>query len=210
MTPAVITGLAGRAIAEQLSSQFGWQAVLGVSTLVLYFASLPLVITLFRAQPIRSGIDATDGNTTKADQEPSHRERRRPFVVDHDTTGVILAIAGFLMFLLPSLHMPATLEAWRTETIITMIMSGFFCLAGFALWESRMAPVPCVPWSLLKDRNVLGGCLVSTLGVACVACWGSYYNSWLQVVQDKTATSARYINDVHPFSYALIAPMLGL
>lgn len=209
MTPVLVTSFAAPNIAEQLYSRYGWRAASGVCTVVLSAACLPLITALFRAQPRRSGTDEASGSTTTG-QNPSRRERRGGFAVELDLLGAILAAAGFCLLLLPSLHMPATLDGWQTSTVIGMMIWGFFFLTGFALWEYWLAPAPCVPLSLMKDMNVLGGCLAGMFAVASVACWTSYYSSYLQVVHGQTAASAGYITNIHMLSYALIAPMLGL
>lgn len=91
-----------------------------------------------------------------------------------------------------------------------MIVLGICSLISFSVWEIDLAPTSCAPWALLRDRNVLGGCLVGFFSVASTASWGSYYISYLQVVHDKTTAIASLITKSHLFAYAFIAPFLGL
>lgn len=206
MTPVLIISFAAPNIAEQLYSQFGWRPIFAFSATILFAACIPLAVTLFLSQRSGKKVDEMSGNTTTGKQ-PS---RLRRFAVDLDLPGICLAIAGLLLFLLPLTHPPGALDGWPVSTFVAMIILGVFTLICFTVWENAFAPATCVPWRLLRDRNVLGGCLVAMFSVASTASWGSYYSSYLQVVHDQSITSAGYIGNAHPLAFALLAPVLGV
>lgn len=206
MTPILIISFAAPNIAEQLYSRFGWRPVFAFSATILLAACIPLAVALFLGQRSVKKVDEMSGNTTTG-KRPS---RLRRFAVDLDLPGVCLAIASLLLLLLPLTHPPGALNGWPVSTFVAMIVLGIFTLICFTVWENVLAPATCVPWRLLRDRNVLGGCLVVMFSVASIACWGSYYSSYLQVVHDQTITNAGYISNAHPLAFALLAPVLGM
>lgn len=206
VTPLLITSFPAPNIAEQLYSRFGWRMIFAFSAVILFVACIPLSLTLFYAQRSGRRVNETGGNTATG----KHISRLGQFAVELDLPGIILAITGLLLFLLPFTHPPGALEGWPVGTFVTMTVLGVFNLVCFALWEKKFAPATCVPWRLLGDRNVLGGCLVAMFSVASIACWTSYYSSYIQVVHDQTITTAGYVVNAHPFAFALSAPVLGL
>lgn len=202
----LITSFAGPSIAEQLYSRFGWPVAFGSSTVILAAACIPLMVALYDAQRSRSGANET-GSITATGQK---RSRLRRFAVELDLPGVWLAMSGLLLLLLPLTHPPGTPGGWSTSTFIVMFVSGIVSLIGFTVWESNLALVTCVPWRLLKDRNVLGGCLVVMFAGASAASWGFYYLSYLQVVHNFSIAAAGQIINMHPFAFALFGPIIGL
>jgi predicted MFS family arabinose efflux permease len=48
-------------------------------------------------------------------------------------------------------------------------------------------------WQPLKDRTVLGACLLSFTLFISYSCWASYFTSFLQVVNGLSATNASYV-----------------
>lgn len=206
VTPLLITSFPAPSIAEQLYYRYGWRTIFAFSAIMLFTACIPLAVTLFYAQRTGRRANETGGNTTTG----KHRSRLRQFAVELDLPGIILAIAGLLLFLLPLTHPPGALDGWPVSTFATMTVLGVFTLVCFTLWEKEFAPATCVPWRLLGDRNVLGGCLVAMFSVASIACWTSYYSSYIQVVHDHTIATAGYIVNAHPFAFALSAPVLGM
>lgn len=44
--------------------------------------------------------------------------------------------------------------------MIAMIVIGVVCLAAFAAWERWFAPVQFFPFKYLKERTIIGACLL--------------------------------------------------
>lgn len=77
-----------------------------------------------------------------------------------------------------------------------MIIVGLFCIAVFALWEIRFAPVPFLQAKHLMNRTVLGACLVDMTYQMAYYCWDSYFTSFLQVVNGVSVSEAGYISNI--------------
>lgn len=74
---------------------------------------------------------------------------------------MLLVVGGFCLLLLPLTIAATTLSKWHTPYIIAMLVVGVVLLALFAIWERYFAPVTFVPFRYLKDRTVLGACVLS-------------------------------------------------
>lgn len=209
VTPMLVTSFTAPSIAAQLNSRFGWRWIFGVSSNVLFVTCIPLAILLLRAQPTRCEVDETSGYTTTAEQ-PSRLVRMKRFAIELDLPGIFLALSGLCLMLLPSTHPPGAQDGWPTSTVIAMLVLGFFTLGGLALWEGDLSPSSTCALPLMRDRNVLYGCLVVVFSALYAACWGSNYHSYLVVANDQTSATAGYITGIHHFSFALSAPILGL
>ena len=121
-----------------------------------------------------------------------------------------MAMAGLCLTLLPITLANIADKGYINTGIIMMLVTGFVSLVGFVVWEKWLAPVVYIPWTLMKDRNLIGGCLVVLACVGSVAVWGAYYGSYLQVVHDQSITIAGYINNAYPLVFAISAPLFGM
>lgn len=110
--------------------------------------------------------------------------------------GVVLLCAGFVLFLLPFTIASSSSQAWATDYIIAMLVVGFVLLIIFGFWERFGARQPFVPWHLLKNRTVVGACLLDFTYQVAYYCWNYYFTSYLQVVYNTSVASAGYISSI--------------
>lgn len=73
---------------------------------------------------------------------------------------MFLTVAGWSLLLLPFQLVNTAADGWKTGYVIAMIVVGVVLLALFAVWEKYFAPVQYFPWAYLKDRTILGACLL--------------------------------------------------
>jgi hypothetical protein len=73
---------------------------------------------------------------------------------------MFLTVFGWGLLLLPFSLVYYAPHGWKTPYIIAMIVLGAVLLGLFAVWEKFFAPVAYFPFHYLKDRTVLGGCLL--------------------------------------------------
>lgn len=109
---------------------------------------------------------------------------------------VVLLCAGFVLFLLPFTIAASSRDAWSSAHVLAMLVVGFVLLIGFGFWERFGARHPFVPWRLLKDRTVVGACLLDATYQIAYYCWNYYFTSYLQVVYDTSLASAGYITSI--------------
>lgn len=64
------------------------------------------------------------------------------------------------MLLLPFSLVSNATHQWQSPTIICLIVFGVIGLILFAVWEKFFATISLFPYKFLKDRTILGACLV--------------------------------------------------
>lgn len=89
-----------------------------------------------------------------------------------------------------------------------MLVIGVVLLIVFGLWEKLLAPVSFIPFSLLKDRTVLGASLTYATSYLIYQVWSTYFSSSLQVVQGLSVTQAGYVYNIHSVGWC-IASFVG-
>ena len=77
-----------------------------------------------------------------------------------------------------------------------MLVLGFVLLVMFGFWERFGARRPFVPWHLLKNRTVMGACLLDFTYQVAYYCWSYYFTSYLQVVYNTSVATAGYISSI--------------
>lgn len=111
--------------------------------------------------------------------------------------GVVLLVAGFILFLLPLIIAADAANSWRSANIIAMLIVGFVLLVAFACWEKWGARRPFVPWSLLTSRSVIGACMLDFFYQIAYYCWYTQFTSYLQVVYNTSLAGAGYIGSIY-------------
>jgi len=74
--------------------------------------------------------------------------------------GIILITASFALILLPFSIAQYARNGWATPYIIAMEVIGVVCGASFVVWEYKFSPAQFLPWHYLKDRSIIGSCLL--------------------------------------------------
>lgn len=78
-----------------------------------------------------------------------------------EVIGMVLVISGFCLLLLPLTIASGAVKQWHSPAIVSMLVAGVVLLGLFCVWEKYYAPVTFVPFRYLKDRTVLGACVLS-------------------------------------------------
>lgn len=84
-----------------------------------------------------------------------------------------------------------------------MLVIGIVLMICFGIWERYFAPVTLIPFALMKDRTVLGACLVYATTYLMYQVWSPYLSSSLQVVQDLNVVQAGYIYNIHSIGWCI-------
>ncbi|KAI4749206.1 hypothetical protein E4T50_00535 [Aureobasidium sp. EXF-12298] len=128
---------------------------------------------------------------------------------EFDAIGLVLLSAGVSLFLLPfSLYLLQP-KGWASPLIIGLVVGGFVLIVVFVLWEAFWAPVTFIPYSLLKDRTVLGACILPFTLFFSWSCWSSYFSSFLQVVKGLSVAEASYVIQTYTVGSVLCSLGVG-
>jgi hypothetical protein len=105
----------------------------------------------------------------------------------------VLLGGGLVLFLLPFELAGSEEGQWQSAKIISMLVIGIVLLIAFCFNERFWAPKPFLPYRLLLSRTVIGTCLLQATYQIAYYCWGSYFTSYLQVVNRVSISKAGYI-----------------
>jgi predicted MFS family arabinose efflux permease len=128
---------------------------------------------------------------------------------EFDAVGLVLLSAEVSLFLLPfSLYLLQP-KGWASPLIIGLVVGDFLLIVAFVLWEAFWAPVISIPYPLLRDRTVLGACILSAVLFFSYSCWSSYFGSFLQMVKRLSVTKASYVIQTYAVGSVLCSLAVG-
>ncbi|KAL2066675.1 hypothetical protein VTL71DRAFT_2747 [Oculimacula yallundae] len=197
-TPYLITTFAGPKIAEIAFNSFGFRG-----TFTLFAVLTPLVAAPFYCILIVNKIKVKQiGALAGRNWKESFVHHAREF----DAMGIFLLSAGLILFLLPFSITGYKSNSWTSPSIITMITLGLLLLLVYVIYSRFYASQPFIPYALLLNRTVLGGCLLCSSRFIAYYCYDGYYTSYLQVVNGLSISEAGYINNI----FSIIGTLIGL
>ncbi|KAF4992613.1 hypothetical protein FDECE_13664 [Fusarium decemcellulare] len=205
MSPRLASTFGGPKIAELFYKHSTYRWAFGSFCIILVAFSIP-VSAIFMYHEMK----AKKMGLLPEKNPRSLWESTKFYVVEFDVVGMLLTIAGFSLILTPLNIATRAPNGWATDYIIAMLVVGVVCLAGFAAWERWMAKVPYIPFKFLKDRTILGACLLSAFLNMSIFAWDTYYNSYLQVVHGLSISLAGYTLNAFSVTSTILAPFIGL
>ncbi|XP_014558639.1 hypothetical protein COCVIDRAFT_24842 [Bipolaris victoriae FI3] len=204
-TTALITGWIAGPVAEGFLGGPGWRWAFGMFCILVPAVVLPLYGLLLsnyhKAQRLGLIPERNSGRSTL--QSIMHYSR------EFDAVGLILLSAGVGLFLLPFNLYTTQGRGWSSPLVVSMLVVGIVLMILFVIWERFFAPVCFLPYSLLRDRTVLGACLLCTSLFASYFVWNSYFGSYLQVVQGLSVKNASYVTQSFTVLNVLVALSAG-
>ncbi|OJJ42623.1 hypothetical protein ASPZODRAFT_76468 [Penicilliopsis zonata CBS 506.65] len=186
-SPYIITAFAGPKAAQDALDGMGMKWGIGLFAFILPVVASPLFFIL-KSTLRKAGIVRPKSGRT-------WYQSIYWYIVELDLVGLFFFSAGLTLFFIPFDLAGSAPSSWATDYIITMIVIGFCMLFVFAGWEIWCAPRPLLPYNLLRDRTVLGACLLDATYQIAYYCWDNYFTSFLRVVDGLSVSQAGYINN---------------
>ncbi|KAH7040192.1 siderophore iron transporter mirB [Microdochium trichocladiopsis] len=193
-------------LAASVLATVGWRWGFGIFAIVTPLMATPLAL-LFQL------------NYRKAKREgvmPAHESGRtlgqsiKHYFWEFDVICLLLLCGGFSLFLLPFNIYSYQYYGWRDPLTLSMLVVGFVLLVAAVVWEQRFAPVKFMPWDLLKDRTVLGACVLAAVLFIEFYLWNGYFFSFNQAALNIDIISAGYIANVYSIGSCLISFVAGI
>ncbi|EEU40096.1 uncharacterized protein NECHADRAFT_103318 [Fusarium vanettenii 77-13-4] len=128
---------------------------------------------------------------------------------EFDAVGLLLLSGGMALFLLPFNIYSLQAQGWRAPLIICLLVFGFALIVAFVIWERFFAPVTFIPFSLLRDRTLLGACVIGFVLFLSYYCWNAYFISFLLVVNGLSVTHASYVAQTYTIGSCLLCIFTG-
>ncbi|ETN46741.1 uncharacterized protein HMPREF1541_00930 [Cyphellophora europaea CBS 101466] len=205
-SPYIISAFAGPKAAESFYEQISWRWAFGCFSIILPFVALPLFILLkFNLRKAKQ-----QGMLIEEDTKRNLVQSILHYFREFDAIGVVLLAAGMVTFLLPFTLADSAPSGWRSSYIIAMLPVGFALLLLFGVHERYLAERPFIPFNMLTNRSVAGGCLLAGTYQVAYYCWNSYFTSFLQVVTDLTIAEAGYVSSTFDVVSGLLLLFVGL
>ncbi|KAH6885195.1 major facilitator superfamily domain-containing protein [Thelonectria olida] len=205
-TPIIATTFAGPRIADLFYTNVNFRWAFGAFLIMQVFFCIPVAVIFLwsKRKAIAAGVYP---------QRVANRnawESFKYYFIQFDVIGMMLTVFGWSLLLLPFSLVYYAPNGWKTGYIIAMIVLGVVLLVTFVLYERFLAPVPYIPWKFLKDRTILGACLVYGIMFCSIFTWDAYYSSYLQVVHNLDITISGYVLNSFSLMSSFIGPFVGL
>ncbi|OLN95330.1 Siderophore iron transporter mirB 5 [Colletotrichum chlorophyti] len=205
-SPHIITGLIGGPLANSLILGPGYQWGFIIFAIVTPVITMPLfgifMYAYYKAK--KKGLYSETKSTRTTLGSINH------YFVEFDIIGIVLILGGFALLLLPFSLSQKHPEGLQSPTIIAMILLGAVLLVAFVLWEKFLTPVRLLPYNLLVDRTILGGCILPAVAFVSFYTWNSYFSSFLQVVHSADVIYANHINEIYSGGSCVSGLAVGL
>ncbi|KAK6076258.1 MFS siderophore iron [Seiridium cupressi] len=205
-SPYIITAFAGPKAAEDFLNDVSWRWGFGAFAIIFPVVASPLFFVL-------------KFNLRKAQKQGAVvREKNNRgilasiwfYIVEFDVLGVFLFSVGLVIFLLPFDIADSAPDGWSSGYIIAMIVVGFVMLFVFIIYETFVAPVPMLKFGLIKNRTVIGACLLDATYQISYYCWANYFTSFLQVVNDLSPSEAGYVSNTFDVVSGVLLLIIGV
>ena len=200
-SPNLITCWLGGPISTAFLKGAGWRWGFGMFAIIVPVFTLPL-FGLFQYQYVKA---RKEGIINKRDSGRNTWQSVTYYAREFDAVGLFLISAGAAFFLLPFNLYFQQAKGFGSALIICFLVFGILLLIAFGIWEKFFAKVSFIPWDILKDRTVLGACLLSFTLFISNSCWALYFSSSLQVVNGLSVTHASYVVQVQTIGSVLTA-----
>ncbi|KAI1136778.1 MFS general substrate transporter [Hypoxylon sp. FL0543] len=204
-SPYIITVWITSPMAQSVLYGVGWRWGFGIFSIITPIMCLPLffLFTWNYHKAKKAGLIV---------YTPSGRTFWQSFKYyfwQFDVICLVMVSGGFALFLLPFNIYSYQYYGWRDPLTICLIIFGGLLLIGAVVWERFFAPVKFMPWELLKDRTVLGACILSAVLFVEYYIWTAYFSSFLQVVLNLNVTQTGYINNIYSLGSCFFSFIVG-
>ncbi|KZT57201.1 MFS general substrate transporter [Calocera cornea HHB12733] len=170
----------------------GWRWGYGIYALCYIPALGPIILTLLWGQHKAKKLGLVEVPA------PAERKRSRAsgawkWIQDSDLIGLFWLGASITLIFLPIVLAggPYATLTWQSPAIpAMMVIGGVVALPSFIYWELRRATFPIIPFRLLKNRTVLGACLVNFFDFV------SFYLTYAQLYGFVAATTNWSLSDI--------------
>lgn len=106
-------------------------------------------------------------------------------------------MAAWILLLLPFSLAQYGRAEYNSASFIAMIVVGFCTLFIFAAWERFAARVHFIRYDLLRQRTVLGACILSAVVYFSFYCWDLYFYNFCIVVYNLNESMAGYMTQIY-------------
>ncbi|WWC98434.1 hypothetical protein V866_005325 [Kwoniella sp. B9012] len=129
-----------------------------------------------------------------------------------DVIGLVLFVAGIGLFLVTLTLANSRYRKWSDAHTIAQLVVGVVIAIRFVIWERWFAPIPLVPFALMKRKTVVSCCLLALLYPLAGRCVAVYLYTYLQVAAGQSQLSATRITNfpsIGGWVTAVLGPLIA-
>lgn len=206
-SPYIVTAWIGGPISQLFLDGPGFRwgfATFALATPVLTLPLFFLLMSVLRRAKAK-GLVAPRGHAGR-----SLGETVRHYAREFDIPGLALVTTGLALFLLSFNLASLQEDGWRSPIILTMVTLGPVLIGAFVVREKSLPDDRTfIPFRFLKDRTILGACLLTACLFTSFYIWNSYFLSYLQVVHDLDTTRSSYVYYIFNIGGCLTSVAIG-
>ncbi|KAJ0160147.1 Siderophore iron transporter mirB [Colletotrichum tanaceti] len=207
-TPTIAVTFAGPRIAELFYTYSNFRWAFAAFAIILVGLCAPALLVMFLMQ--RKAEKAGLLEKTRVTSDRNYWQGFWYYFIQFDMIGIILLCAFFVLLLLPFSIISYAPNGWKSGHIIAMLVISVLCVPALYIWEKKFTPVPFIKYKYLKERTIIGSCLLYGIMFLSIFTWDAYYQSYLLVVHRQSITHAGYILNAFSLTSSFFGPLYGL
>ena len=120
-------------------------------------------------------------------------------------------MAAFILFLLPfSLVTYLRLPGYNSGGFIAMVIIGILLFPTFYIWERYFTRAQFIKWEFVKQRTVLGACVLSAVIYVSFYCWDNQYMNFVRIVFNLDVADTGYMTQIYNVGSTFFGVIFGL
>jgi len=206
-TPFICTAFTGPLAGNAFLQMTSWRWALGAFAIIqpVVFLPLAVVFKFYQRKAAKQGLFIREPSGRTAMQSIIH------YFHEFDMVGALIIMTAFVFFLLPfSLVTYEPDVTYESPTFIALVVIGIVLFPVFYVWERYFARVHFMPWQLLKERTVLGACVLAGVIWFNFYAWDNTLLQYLLVVYDETYVTAGYVMSIYNVGSCFWGVVFGL
>ncbi|XRM40407.1 Siderochrome iron transporter 2 [Aspergillus tubingensis] len=205
-TPFICTAFTGPLAGESFLKVATWRWAYGVFAIIMPVAFAPLVVVLKYYQRKAESM----GLLKKEDSGRTTMQSIVHYIHEFDLIGAFLLMAAWVLLLLPFSLQQYGRAQYKSAKFIAMIIVGFKLLVAFAVWEKWFTRKHFVRYELLRQRTVLGACIMSAVSYFSFYCWDLYFYDFCIVVFNLSVSMTGYMTQIYNVGSCFWGVVFGL
>ncbi|KAJ7444936.1 drug:h+ antiporter [Mycena latifolia] len=204
--PFLINAFVGSNISAAIIEHAGWRGY-GMFVILIPIALSPLIGTLLWSEHItRRRLGSTGVRSSKK----AYLRSLLDTAEELDAVGLLLIGASISLMLLPLSLAQHTPRAGNGGAMLLMFVAGMILVPAFALWDSRWAKYPVIPFRFAINRSVVGASLIGAFDFMAFYLTFTYLYSFILVVKDWKLINTVYFTQTQMVSMTLCGILTGM
>ncbi|RGP69182.1 siderophore iron transporter mirb [Fusarium longipes] len=204
-TPRIVATFASPEIATGFYENLNFRWAFGAFAIIITACSIPAMVTMiymFRTA-------TKQGVISRQRSDRTFLQSLKFYCIEFDIIGILLLCACISFLLLPYSLVAYAPSGWTTPYIIAFVVLGVVLIPIFYVWEAKVAPVQFLPFKYLKNKTIIGSCLLNAVMFLSTFTWNAYFGSYLQVVNRLSISNANYVLNAYSLTSSVVAPGVG-